>query len=158
MIIGIGGVSRAGKTSYAERLKKIFTKKRVIILSQDDFVFPENQIPKIKDRTDWECPESIDFDKFYETITISSRGHDIVIVEGLLIFYQSRITDLFDITYFLEIDKDTFMKRKSDDTRWGKEPDWYLEHIWNSYLKFGRVGIPEQTVFIKSDESILKSM
>jgi hypothetical protein len=40
---------------------------------------------------------------------------------------------------FVEIDKETFLKRKARDLRWGKEPRWYMEHIWDSYLKFGLV-------------------
>ena len=32
-----------------------------------------------------------------------------------------------------------FYKRKREDTRWGKEPDWYIDYIWDSYLKYGRL-------------------
>ena len=48
MIIGIGGVSRSGKTSLAILIKNILEKKgeSVIILSQDNYVFPDSKIPK----------------------------------------------------------------------------------------------------------------
>jgi len=139
MIIAIGGSSTAGKSTLAAKIGEVYDHKRVKILCQDSYVKPESEIPLIRDHIDWEVPESIDFDKFYRAIVFANMQYDVVIVEGLMIYYNRRTVDLFNKRIFVEIDKATFLKRKSRDLRWGKEPQWYMEHIWSSYLKYGRV-------------------
>ena len=65
------------------------------------------------------------------------KKYEIVIAEGLMIYYHRQTVDLFNKRLFVDLDKATFLKRKSRDLRWGKEPPWYMEHIWESYLKYG---------------------
>ena len=38
-------------------------------------------------------------------------GHDVVIVEGILIFYFSRIREMFDLKLFVDTDPDTRLAR-----------------------------------------------
>lgn len=139
MIIAIGGSSTAGKSTLAAKIGEVYDHKRVKILCQDSYVKPEQEIPLIKDHIDWEVPASIDFKKFYNAIVLASDKYDIVIAEGLMIYYHRQTVDLFNKRLFVDLDKTTFMKRKSRDLRWGKEPQWYMEHIWDSYLKYGVV-------------------
>ena len=68
MIIAIGGISNAGKSNLAKRLSDHYQNQSSIVLCQDDFANPTNEIPKIKGHTNWEIPESLDFDKFYKKI------------------------------------------------------------------------------------------
>jgi len=139
MIIAIGGSSTAGKSTLAAKIGEVYDHRRVKILCQDSYVKPENEIPRIRDHIDWEVPDSIDFDKFYRAVVFANMQYEVVIVEGLMIYYNRRTVDLFNKRLFVEIDKETFLKRKSRDLRWGKEPQWYMKHIWDSYLKYGRV-------------------
>ncbi|MEL6252490.1 MAG: hypothetical protein AAFR87_10815, partial [Bacteroidota bacterium] len=60
MLIGIGGLSRSGKTKLAKRVKGLYKEQKVILLHQDDFVKAEEDIPLIQNHIDWEVPESID--------------------------------------------------------------------------------------------------
>ncbi|WP_462252016.1 AAA family ATPase [Ekhidna sp.] len=136
-IIGIGGCSRSGKSTLARRIKERFSDLRVLILDMDDFVLPEDQIPKIKDLTDWELPASVDFKKLIQAVKTNQEDHDIIIVEGILIFAYTALLDLFDTTIFIEISKETFLDRRKRETRWGEEPDWFIEHVWESHLKYG---------------------
>ena len=140
MIIGIGGASRSGKTSLALSIQKNLEDQgqTSIVISQDTYIFDEKDIPKVRDRIDWEHPESIDFEGFKDAILHARATFSHVIAEGLFCFYDRDIVNLFDKKYFIDISKDTFLKRKSEDTRWGFEPAWYIEHIWKSYLKYGR--------------------
>ncbi len=158
MTIGIGGASRSGKTSLAILIKTILENngQTAIVLGQDDYAFPEeSDIPKIKQRVDWERPESIDFEWYKKDILLQQKEYQNVIAEGLFNFYDANINALFDVKFFTQISKKTFLKRKKADTRWGIEPDWYIEHIWKSYLKYGRTILddPFANVVVLSGES-----
>ncbi|MBS4058146.1 MAG: hypothetical protein KKD74_11770 [Bacteroidetes bacterium] len=139
MIIGIGGVSTSGKTTLAGKIRSSFPGKRVSILCQDNFIRNIDQIPLIKDRINWEHPDSIDHEKLYNAILSEKGQNDIVIAEGLLIFYHQPTQRLFDIKLYLEIAYPTFLHRKKQDLRWGGEPQWYIMHIWNSFLQYGKL-------------------
>ncbi len=135
-VVGISGASRAGKTSLCNLLKDNFTEKSVRILHMDQFVFPEDQIPKIKDEIDWERPESVDYKKLNKAIEDAKGQNDLILVEGILIFYDNQLESIYDRKIFIEIDFDTFWNRKKEDKRWAV-PDWFIQHIWDSYLRYG---------------------
>ena len=140
MIIGIGGISNSGKSKLAEKIKNHYSDKSVLVLCQDNFAVPTGKIPKINDHTDWEIPASIDFDRFYEKILEEISHYDIVIDEGLFVFYEQRLNQLYDKMIYLSISEETFIKRKKKDLRWGKEPEWYIKHIWeNHHLYFEKI-------------------
>lgn len=139
MVIAIGGVSRAGKTTLANRLRNQIIDKSVTILCQDDFVQDLAKIPKIQERVDWEHPDSIDHEALYKAIVAAQKEFDIVIVEGLLVYYDSKTVALYDKKVFIEIDYDTFLYRKEKDHRWGIEPAWYIVHIWESFFKYNKI-------------------
>lgn len=136
MIIGIGGISNSGKSKLAAVIKEHYPDKKVCILCQDDFAMLTADIPKIKGHTNWEIPESINFNRYYSRIINESKENDIVISEGLFVFYEPRFVKLYDKMIYLSISKDTFYERKKQDFRWGKEPDWYMDHIWDSHFEF----------------------
>jgi len=149
MIIGIGGVSRAGKTTLAEWIRKQFPHQKTQILCQDHYVFPTQFIPLIQDRIDWEHPDSVDHEAFKKAILAEAKSNDLVIVEGLMVFHDKQTNALYDKILQVEIDFDTFMERKKNDHRWGREPAWYLKHIWESHLRYGK--IPEGLFAMKVD-------
>jgi len=139
MIIAIGGASTAGKSTLAAKIGEVYDHRKVKVFCQDSYVKPEPEIPLIRNHIDWEIPASIDFKKFYKAIVIASEQYEVVIAEGLMIYYHRQTVDLFNKRLFVDIDKETFLKRKARDLRWGKEPPWYMEHIWESYQKYGTV-------------------
>ncbi|MFT4834507.1 MAG: nicotinamide/nicotinate riboside kinase [Marinoscillum sp.] len=143
MIIGIGGVSRAGKSTLAECLKAHYVKagKTVALFSQDDFVKPTISLPKVEGVPDWERPSTIKWENLANSVEKSKA--DIKIVEGLFSFYPASLRILYIIKFFVEIDKELFLARKSEDKRWAEEPDWYAEHVWRSYLKYGQTKGPK---------------
>lgn len=156
MIIGIGGVSTAGKSSLAFQLRKHYSPRATVkILCQDDFIKPESKIPRIKDHIDWECPDSINHEMYFQAIQRERKVNDIVISEGLFAFNDERIGSLYDKRIFMMISHHTFWKRKTEDLRWGKEPAWYIEHIWNNYLKYGKIASEHDNVLrLQSDTKI----
>ncbi len=137
--IGIGGASRAGKTSLSNYIKSLYPNKKVFLIQMDEFVKDEADIPKVRNHTDWEHPISVDFERIKQTLTQALNENDIVITEGILIFYSPQLNSLFDKRIFINIPKTVFYKRKRQDLRWGKEPDWYIDYIWESYQKYGKL-------------------
>jgi uridine kinase len=152
MVIGIGGISNAGKSKLAEIIKTHYSSNSVCILCQDDFVFPKNKIPIIKDHIDWECRDSIDFDKYREELISQLGKNDIVISEGIFAFHDNNTNSIIDRKILLSLDHGTFNIRKSNDLRWGREPDWYIEHIWNNHIKYYMGIIIENILHINANE------
>lgn len=138
MILGIGGCSNSGKSALAEAIDNSFTVKKVKILCQDDFVKTRNLLTEINGHIDWEIPSTIKFDEYLNAVKKASLENDLVICEGLFAFWFEDLNRLYDKIIHLKIDKETFFNRKKKDLRWGKEPDWYIEHIWQSFLKYGQ--------------------
>lgn len=140
MLIGIGGVSRSGKTKLSRKVNKWLRDQghTVAIFHQDDFVKAKEDIPLIKDHIDWEVPESMDWDRWNETVQQALAKHDCVIAEGLFAFWERDSRMTFDRKILVDVSKDTFLARKREDLRWGKEPEWFIQYIWNNYLIYGR--------------------
>ncbi len=141
MLVGIGGPSRAGKTTLARLLEEALIKcgYSVLVVSQDVHVINEDNLPRIREKADWEVPESIDWASLYGVIKTNLDLVDFVIVEGLFCFNNEKIDKLMTHRIFININKDLFVHRKKEDLRWGSqpEPNWYIEHIWKSYQSYG---------------------
>ncbi len=140
LCIGIGGVSRSGKTFLAHYLNRVISNS--IIINQDTYIPKESEIPEIKGHTDWERPEAIDWIKLSVAIEKVLQERKTVIAEGLLAFNNDSVNRLYSKRIFIELSHKEFIRRKKLDLRWGPEPDWYIDHIWESYLKYGK--IPEK--------------
>lgn len=154
MIVAIAGVSQAGKSTLAGMLRTALGAHQTTLLCQDDFIRNVDLIPKINDHIDWEHPESLDHEKFREAIVAESQRNKFVIVEGLMVLWDEPTRKLFDRCIFIEIDKLTFFKRKAADERWGIEPDWYVEHIWESYLRFGQKPANQECIVVNGCQPI----
>ena len=148
MVVGIGGVSRSGKTFLSHDVVWFYRQKnlRAIAVRLDDYVKQINEIPTIKGEIDWEIPASIDYAKALEALAFFKQKFDVVVVEGHLIYANEALENEFDTKFVLEIDREMFNKRKENDQRWGEVPAWYTEYIWNSFLE---VGNPSGTNYVK---------
>lgn len=133
MVIGIGGSSNSGKSHLAKELVDYFGAEDAIHLCQDDFVFPTNKLKKINGHTDWENPETIDIKRYIASVLEANLKYKYVISEGIFAFHYPELNKLYSQKIYLEIDKTTFVSRKQKDHRWGREPDWYINHIWKSH-------------------------
>ncbi|MCE7997210.1 MAG: hypothetical protein HEP71_34940 [Roseivirga sp.] len=134
-IIAIGGVSRSGKTSLAFWLHQQLPKS--MVLSQDNFVFPEHMIPQIKERTDWENPNSIDWSAWKKAIDSNIPDCEYLILEGLFAFQEQAQPIPVTYQYYLSIDREEFLEEREKEQRWGYEPLWFIEHVWKSHFVYG---------------------
>ena len=152
-MIGIGGVSRAGKTTLSNYILNLYPNKKSLIIAMDDYVIDQDKIPRIKDRIDWETPASVDYDRIANKIAASVSEYDLVITEGILIFYSEELNKLFDKRIFIDIPKSLFYIRRHSDKRWGEEPKWYIDYVWESYTKYGQLKESfSDTLYISGNE------
>ena len=142
-VIGIGGLSRSGKSTLALWLHQQLP--RSIMLCHDDFPQDETLIPKVKDRVDWEHPESINWKLWQRAIESQANDCDYLILEGLFQFRQEALPLAPDRLFYLGVAREVFLKARREETRWGPEPEWYLQHVWDSHFQYG-LPLPHQPV------------
>lgn len=65
-VIGLSGPSSSGKTTLARLLRDIWP--RTFILHEDDFYWPDSQIPVKNGVQDWDCFEAIDLSTLQDTL------------------------------------------------------------------------------------------
>ena len=148
MIVGIGGSSNSGKSTLANELAAYYKNIDVKILCQDDFVISHDLLTRVNGHIDWEQPSTIEIEKYITAVKKANETYDLVICEGLFAFWFSELNKLYDKKIFLKIDKKSFKNRKVKDLRWGKEPNWYIEHIWDSHLKYCEIHPLKKDYFI----------
>ncbi len=150
MVVGIGGSSNSGKSGLANTLADYYKTLglKVKVLCQDDFVYRRDYLTTINDHVNWELPSTIEIDEYILAVKVAKNHNDIVLCEGLFAFWFNELNKLYDKTIFLKIDKETFIQRKKIDLRWGKEPDWYINHIWENHLRYGQHNLPEEKLLL----------
>ncbi len=139
MVIGIGGCSNSGKSRLAELICEGYGDKDCRVICQDDYVTDEENLPKYYDHTDWETPESIDIESYIADVKAAIDENKLVICEGLFVFWFDELAELFDRNVYLKLDKNEFLLRKAKDLRWGKEPEWYMRHIYDNHQIYGKI-------------------
>lgn len=157
-IIGITGGSASGKTLLChELLKKISEHRTANILSEDNFYYglPEGISAE---NYDFDCPESINFDKMYGSLMALKNGEkevkiptynfnnhksdgettvkssDVIIVEGILLFSNQKMCSLFDLKIFVDASPEIRFARRI--VRDMKERGRILDSIIHTYLTF----------------------
>ncbi len=158
IVIGIGGGSGSGKTTFVNKLVNSLSPNSVAILSQDAYYRSNPQIIESeRKKMNYDHPDSIEWELMqthikqlkagdviqqpvYSMITCS-RGeatvtvspNKVLIVEGILILTQPEIRDLMSIKIFIDADADHRLMRvlKRDMEERGRG----VEEVMNRYLK-----------------------
>ncbi len=133
--IGIGGPSRSGKSTLTAYLSSRIDQTDSYIFDMDDYVKEKDRLPRIRDRIDWESPETIDLTKLLRRIETVTNHYRYIFIEGIFAFHYQELNVHYDLRYYLKITKEKFHSRRRQETRWGMEPDWYLEYVWSEYLR-----------------------
>jgi uridine kinase len=137
LIIGIAGGTGSGKTTVVHQIMNELPTAEVGVISQDSY-YRETSSMSYEERTkiNFDHPRAIDFDllishlkdlkagkvidqPIYSFIThnrtdntISTHPRKVMIVEGILIFTNPEIRDLFDIKVFVHADSDERLIRR----------------------------------------------
>lgn len=156
IIIGIAGGTGSGKSTMINRINEQFN-DAVTILSHDYYYKAHDDITfEERAKLNYDHPDSFDTDLMIEHIKQLKNGHQIqrpvydftthnrktetvtvtpskvIIVEGILIFENIELLDLFDIKVFIDTDADVRIIRRI--LRDVKERGRTLESVVNQYI------------------------
>ena len=137
LIIGIAGGTGSGKTTVVNQIVKQLPTDEVCVISQDSYYKATDNL-SYEDRTkiNFDHPRAIDFELIikhlkklkagktidqpvYSFVThnrtkdvVKTHPRKVVIVEGILIFNNEELRDLFDIKIFVHADTDERLIRR----------------------------------------------
>ncbi len=159
LIIGIAGGTGSGKTTVVNQIVKEFDNEDVGIISQDSY-YKDNAHLSLEERAkiNFDHPRAIDFDLLYDHLTALKRGETVeqpvysfvqhtrtgdtilthprkvMIVEGILIFNDPRLRDLFDVKIYVHADSDERLIRRvrRDINERGRTVDEVLTRYQNT--------------------------
>jgi uridine kinase len=157
LIIGIAGGTGSGKTTVARKIADALPSASVAFLDMDGYYRDFSHLPmEERRRINWDHPETFDLDLFASHLEQLARGEpvekpvydftqhvrssrteritaaDVVVVDGILLFTDERIRDVFDVKVFVDADPDIRLVRRIQ--RDMTERDRPLEEILTQYL------------------------
>ena len=137
MVIGIAGGTGSGKTTVTEKLQEYFGAD-VSVLHHDSYYKRHDELPFEKRKLlNYDHPDSFDTSLLIEDLRSLKAGHTVhcpvydysihnrtdrteevrptkvIIVEGILIFQNPTLRDMFDIKIFVETDADVRILRRA---------------------------------------------
>lgn len=158
IFIGITGGSGSGKTTIVNKIKTEIPRKSVLVIEQDSYYKDQSELSyEERCKTNYDHPLAFDSDLLVEHLENLSKWQDIqkptydysihnrkeerelvkpkdiIILEGILIFYDERLRDLLDIKIFVDTDSDIRLVRRiiRDINERGRT----LESVLNQYMK-----------------------
>jgi uridine kinase len=136
LIIGIAGGTGSGKTTVVRKITERLPKNSVVIIPQDSYYKDNSHIPlEERQKINFDHPDALEFDllikhineiKLKQTIqqpiysyltctrseeTITVAPKPVIIVEGILIFTNKLLRNLFDLRVFVDADADDRLMR-----------------------------------------------
>ncbi len=153
LIIGISGGTGSGKTTVVNQIVKHLPTDEVCVISQDSYYKATDDLSyEQRTKINFDHPRAIDFDLIVEHLIALKAGHiieqpvysfvshnrtidtvkthprKVVIVEGILIFNNEDLRNLFDIKIFVHADTDERLVRRvrRDITERGRDIDEVL--------------------------------
>ena len=153
LIIGIAGGTGSGKTTVVNQIIRQLPTDEVCVISQDSYYNATDNLPyEERTKINFDHPRAIDFELLIQHLKALKSGHKIqqpiysfvthnrtkdtikthprkvVIVEGILIFNNKELRNLFDIKIFVhaETDERLIRRLKRDITERGRDIDEVL--------------------------------
>ena len=137
VIVAIAGGTGSGKTTLSKKIIDSYKNIKVNYLSLDSYYKDYSNLSfSERAKINFDHPDSIDFDLFYQQIleylkgnnikppTYSYKRHkrlkkkgtlrqgDLLIVDGILILLKKSIRDFFDLSIFLNVDSSERLRRR----------------------------------------------
>jgi uridine kinase len=158
IFIGITGGSGSGKTTVVRKIKTAIPSKSLTVIEQDSYYKDQSHLSfEERCKTNYDHPFAFDNDLLIKHLkdlsmgkeikkpiydyeihnrkeeTIDVEPRDIIVLEGILIFYDQRLRDLLDIKIFVDTDSDIRLVRRiiRDMNERGRS----IDSILNQYMR-----------------------
>lgn len=158
ILIGIAGGTGSGKTSIARELMKELGCDEVVLLEQDSYYHDLGHLPPAERmRVNFDHPDSVDFKRMRQdlqalltgksvdvplydytthtrkTETRNISGHQLIILEGILVLTDIAVRELMDIKIYVDTADDVrFIRRMMRDV---KTRDRSVESVVDQYYR-----------------------
>ncbi|MEM6264246.1 MAG: uridine kinase [Bacteroidota bacterium] len=158
-IIGICGGSASGKTFFLEQLRSRLPEDRLTFISQDNYYKKkEEQTRDEEGLINFDHPDSVKLNELEQDLERLLKGEtlqreeytfnnpnwkpklltytptDIIILEGLFIFWQENLAKLIDLKVFVDADENVRLSRRI--RRDLHERGYPVEEVLRDYSKF----------------------
>jgi uridine kinase len=159
-IIGISGGSASGKTRFLQAIAERFESADITFLSQDNYYKSADY--HVKDENghiNYDLPGCIDLDRFHKDLLTLMSGKKVeiqeyrfqhqeqfgrmltlnpspvIIVEGLFIYYDENIKQLFDLKIFVDAKEEVQYKRRLQrDTAERNISADFVKYQWEKHV------------------------
>lgn len=169
LVVGVAGGTGAGKTTVTRAIMRAVGQERAAVLPEDAYYREFGNLSDAERAAiNWDHPNTIEvellLDHIHELIagrpierpiydfaayarsaqTITVEPRPVVIVEGILLFVEPRLRELFDVKVFVDTDADLrFIRRLLRDVR---DRGRTVESVVNQYLSTVR---PMHVAFVE---------
>lgn len=159
-VIGICGGSGSGKTTLLKKLKSTIGKERVSVFTMDNYYLPKEQQEKDGNNVvNFDLPSAlnekqlnrdlkniidgkeISVKEYYfnapvnESVMVSIKPNDVIIVEGLFLFYFEGVRSLLDYSIFIDVDpKHQLSRRIARDQNTRGYSAEAIRYQWNEHV------------------------
>ncbi|GGH68401.1 uridine kinase [Compostibacillus humi] len=167
VVIGVAGGSGSGKTSVTRSICRRISSECIVVLEQDDYYKDQSHLSfEERLKTNYDHPSAFDNDLLiahlqqlinYQPIyrpvydytvhtrreeTVLVEPKDVIIVEGILVLGEPRLTAMMDMKVFVDTDADIRIIRRilRDTKERGRNLDsvirQYVEKVRPSHIQF----------------------
>jgi uridine kinase len=138
LVVGIAGGSASGKTTFIQRVSEKFNEAgQICVISQDHYYRPlSQQTVDENGKINFDRPEGIDFDRLITDLrkiikgqtvkiaeytfnnpdkfpaTITFQPARIILIEGLFVYHNDALNQIFDLRLYLDADQEIAFQRR----------------------------------------------
>jgi len=138
-LIGISGGTASGKSLFINELKERFPNDEICVISQDEYYKPIGFQKKDDEGiVNFDLPDAIDYEQMFSDLQKLSKGQviereeytfeiknqkpaiktynpsPIIIIEGIFVFYHTKISQLIDLKVYIDSDEEIRFRRRLD--------------------------------------------
>jgi uridine kinase len=167
LVIGIAGGSGSGKSTVARNVAAALGDASVAFIDMDAYYLDYGHLPlEERKKVNWDHPNAFDWDHLVDQLgqlavglpidkpeydfvaharradTVRIPPADVIVVDGILLFTESRVRDLCDVKVFVDADADVRLIRRirRDMTKRGRPLaeilEQYLSTVQPMHLEF----------------------